>query len=327
LISLIKPLGESNIKAPLLFSPLVLKYLIKKLKPDLIHSMEFQHSDYLTLKTKELFHKNTFPKWIATNWGSDIYYYKQFVDHKKQISRLLKNIDYYSCECCRDLKMASDLGFEGKAMPVFPNTGGIDITIASSLRQKHLVSSRRIIMVKGYQHFAGRALIALDAIQACSDLLIGYNVIIYSATSPEVIQRVKSLKNTYGINCRVLPYSRQSDIMELFSRSRIYLGVSISDAISTSMLEAMSMGAFPIQTNTSCCEEWIKDGKTGFIIPPDDIDEIVKKLRIAIINDQLVNVASKENWQVIQKRFDKKILKSKEIDFYNSIFKDMKNII
>ena len=45
-----------------------------------------------------------------------------------------------------------------------------------------------------------------------------------------------------------------------FQKSRIYIGCSISDGISTSFLEALANGAFPIQTNTSCANEWISKG-------------------------------------------------------------------
>jgi glycosyltransferase involved in cell wall biosynthesis len=48
-------------------------------------------------------------------------------------------------------------------------------------------------------------------------------------------------------------------VLELFAKSKIYVGLSESDGISTSMLEAMAMGAIPVQTSTACCDEWFKD--------------------------------------------------------------------
>ena len=54
-------------------------------RPDLIHSMEFQHSGYLVLRARELYGPG-FPTWLATNWGSDIFYFGRFADHRAQIS-------------------------------------------------------------------------------------------------------------------------------------------------------------------------------------------------------------------------------------------------
>ena len=51
--------------------------LISEIKPDIIHSMEFQSAGYLTLKVKNMY-ANKFPLWIAANWGSDIYYFNRF---------------------------------------------------------------------------------------------------------------------------------------------------------------------------------------------------------------------------------------------------------
>jgi len=319
-----KPLGESDVRAQFGFDPSTLARLIRKLQPDLIHSMEFQHAGYTVLRVKEKWGKSSFPRWLATNWGSDIYYYRNFLDHKKQISRLLENIDYYSCECERDIGLARELGMNARQQAILPNTGGFDLKQILSLRGLVKTSNRRVVMVKGYQHFAGRALIALDAIASCAEFLKDYQILIYSP-SVEIYERVEELKLIYGLKITIMPYLVHEKMLRYFAHARIYLGVSISDAISTSMLEAMAMGAFPIQTNTACCDEWIKDGQTGFSIPPDDVSFIGKRLREALLNDQLVDTASEMNWSVVCQRLDKKKIRDKEIEVYDRIFKDIAN--
>ena len=311
-------LGESEATAPLMYGPAVLARLIKKLKPDLIHSLEFQHCGYNVLKAKEI-HGPGFPKWLATNWGSDIYYYRQFEAHRSQISRLLRNLDYYSCECDRDVEMAKELGLQAEVMPVMPNTGGLNLDLVNSLRSIHPVSQRKILMVKGYQHFAGRALTALDALERCATELKGYQVVVFSA-SPEIFGRVEELRDYVGIDIKVLPHAGHDVVLRMFSRARAYLGVSVSDAISTSMLEAMAMGAFPIQTNTSCCSEWIECGKSGFEIPVDDPEAIAIRLKRVLADDELVESAAAINWVTVQERLDQKVLKEKAAGFYRTIF-------
>lgn len=317
-----KKLGESDVRAPLPYGPHVLARLIKKLKPDLIHAMEFQHAGYNVLRAREIMGSSKFPKWLVTNWGSDIYYYSKLPDHRQQIARLLKSADYYSCECERDVSLALEMGMTAKPMPVLPNTGGFDIESISSIRQEIRPSQRRMIMVKGYQHFAGRALTALDSLSLCSDILKDYQIVIYSASS-EVRNRAEELRLSHGLNINILEYSVHEKILHSFAHARIYLGVSISDAISTSMLEAMAMGAFPIQTNTSCCNEWIKDGESGFSIPADDIQVIANRIRQAITNDKLVDDAADINWLLVCKKLDQRILQMKQIELYERIFLDL----
>lgn len=314
-------LGESNAQAPFVYGPHVLARLIRQIKPDLIHSMEFQHCGYNVLRSKEISDGN-FPPWLATNWGSDIYYYRNFDDHRSQISRLLRNIDYYSCECVRDVGIARDLGLTAKVMPAMPNAGGFHLEQVGQMRKTHLPSTRRLIMVKGYQHFAGRALTALDAIERCVSALKGFRIVVFSASS-EIYERVEELRASLGLDISVLPYSNHDKMLRLFSRARVYLGVSISDGISTSMLEAMTMGAFPIQTSTACCDEWIEDGRSGFIIPPDKVGLIADRLRQALTDDPLVDNAAEINWTVVRERLDQKVLRNKVVAFYDEIFAEL----
>jgi len=311
-------MGESKAQVPFAFGPHVLARLIRRLKPDLIHSLEFQHCGYNVLRAKELVGQG-FPPWLATNWGSDIYYYRQFDDHRRQISRLLRNVDFYSCECERDVGIARELGMNAHVMPVMPNTGGLDLAEIDTVRCRSNPSKRRLVMVKGYQHFAGRALVALDAIERCSEALKGFKIVVFSA-SVETIARVDELRKDKKLYIEILPYANHETMLNLFGDARVYLGVSISDAISTSMLEAMATGAFPIQTNTSCCNEWIEDGKEGFVIPPDDVEFIADRLSRALLDDALVDSAAERNWKTVCARLDSNLLQRKAVAFYDEIF-------
>ena len=117
----------------------------------------------------------------------------------------------------------------------------------------------------------------------------------------------------------MLSQSTHEVMLRMFARSRIYLGVSVSDGISTSMLEAMALGAFPIQTDTSCCDEWIRDGLGGFRIPADDVVAIAERIRRAATDDGLVNRAAELNWETVRTRLDQKELQQKAIGLYRSI--------
>jgi glycosyltransferase involved in cell wall biosynthesis len=80
------------------------------------------------------------------------------------------------------------------------------------------------------------------------------------------------------------------------------------------------MGAFPIQTDTACCDEWINDGKSGFIVKPDDIEMIADRIRLAVTDDALVDTASDINWQTVTQRLDRRIISRQVIKFYDEIF-------
>jgi len=291
--------------------------LIGDVKPDIIHSLEMQAAGYLTFEAKERI-GGTFPPWIVTNWGSDIYFFGKLPEHKAKIKKVLEACNYYSCECRRDVDLGRAFGFQGSILPVMPNSGGFHIGSLAPLRE-YPTSHRRLIMLKGYEGWAGRALLGLRALEHTKDLLEGYTVAIYSA-SPEVIAAAKRFAGATGVTTMIVPQGTpHKEMLGLHGKARISLGLSVSDALSTSFLEAFVMGAFPIQSWTSGASEWIEHGKTGLLVPPDDPEGVEQAIRIALTDDRLVDQASETNFLVAREKLDYRKIKSMAIDIYRSI--------
>ena len=304
--------------------------LIRKIKPDLIHSMEIQAGGYLALEAKKVLGKK-FPPWIVTNWGSDIYLFGRLDKHEAKIREVLASCDFYSCECQRDVKLAKEYGFSGTILPVFPNSGGFDLEQISKFRPSTPTSKRHLILLKGYQNWAGRALVGLRALERCADLLKGsYEIVLCSVLQHPLIPEsdVKIAAELFtkatGVPSRIIPNNTpHQEILSLHGQARLSLGLSISDAISTFSLEAMAMGAFPIQSWTSCAGEWIKDGETGLLVPPEDPEIIEKAIRKALTNDQLVDTAAKKNYSLVREKLDQKLIKQKAINYYQTIYQNI----
>lgn len=301
-----------------------LAHLVKQLKPDIVHSLEFTLAGYLTIEAKKIL-GNKFPKWIATNWGSDIYLFGLLKAHEKKIKEVLANCDFYSCECARDVVLARKFGFKGKVLPVFPNTGGFDLKKIGKFRTKGKTSKRKVILLKGYQNWSGRALVGLRALERCADILKGYKIVIFSTfPGSDVEIAAEILTKRTGILTKVVYETAHKNILKLQGQARLYIGLNISDAISTSLLEAMVMGAFPIQSNTSCACEWIENGKTGILVPPEDSEIVEIAIRQALGNDKLVDEAAHLNLETAKKCLQKEDLKKEVINFYRLVLGDLK---
>lgn len=292
---------------------------IKRVKPDIIHSMHIQDAGYITLEAKKRL-TGKFPRWIVNNWGSEIDLFSRISSEEPKIREVLANCDYYKCECRKDIPLVKLLGFKGKFLPVIPNSGGIDFDFVSKLRKPELISDRRIIMLKGYQNWAGRALVGLRALERCSDVLNGYRILIYSVYTIDVIIAAELFKQKTGIETFIIPLGTSHDeILSYHGSARISIGLSITDAISTSLLEAMVMGSFPIQSNTSCANEWFKDGTTGMLVPPEDPEIIEKAIRKALTDDDLVNKAAKLNYSELFNKLESTKIKKEVIKMYEEI--------
>ena len=294
--------------------------VINRINPDLIHTLETQHSGYLLLDSLPYLKRKSI--WWHTNWGSDFLIYSKFKDHNIKISSLLSKIDYYSCECQRDLDLALKLGYFNDVHPVYPNTGGFHIDKLIQIKSTcFLPSKRKSIILKGYQGWAGRALVAFRALEKCVDILNDYNIYVFSNTlSNDIVLASKLFEANHGINVTLVPEDTAHDeILRLQGLSRIYIGLSIGDGISTSLLESMAMGSFPIQSCTACAEEWIENDISGFIVPPEDPDIIELAIRRALIDDDLVDKASYINFKTIENKAEYHNLKNITINSYKKL--------
>ena len=275
-----------------------LQKTLKKYNFDLIHAIEIQGAGYLVGSIEKIFYKKS--KIILTNWGSDIYYFMKNPKHLDLIKNLLKIVHYYSAECERDYELAQDLGFSGQELPCIPNSGGFDVS------RDHLTyvkpSLRNQIIVKGYGGLFGRPDILTQVIEKICIEFPNVNFYIYSVTKDSK----KLIKDLPEHVRKKIKYSSvrhnlsRLDLLNQFSKSRIYIGCSESDGISTSFLESLISGSYPIQSNTSCADEWIKKGAVGSVVPLN-FEIIMESLRSAMLDVNLVDSASEINFAVSQK--------------------------
>jgi hypothetical protein len=296
----------------------LLRRVINKFAPDILHAVETQGAGYISLEALDKA-KNK-PFFILTLWGSDLFWFRKFNRHKTRLMSLLPLVDLLSMECERDVEIARDLGFAAKLFPPFPVTGGYEIADAPNSNVKTKTSARRVILVKGHTRFVGRGTQALRAIEELSDRLTGYQVIVYSA-DPKAKRLAKLIAKRKGLSIKVFGRGQiaHQDLLKMFESARIYVGISLSDGISVSLQEAMVCGAFPIQTDTSCADEWIVNGKSGFIVSPNVHIGLVEAIRTALENDDLVDSAAQINYEVARKRLDKSKVLAISNNFYNSM--------
>ena len=294
------------------FRGTLLRWTIRKYKPDILHALELQNAGYMSLRALSKYKPDGL-RFIATNWGSDIFWFQRFPKHRAKLQALLKLADTYSAECHRDVALARELGFTGEALPVIPNAGGFskaDLSIPLLPPDK-----RKTIALKGYHGWVGRAKVALNAVGELAPELSGYQIVVYSANR-SVLKLAKQIASRTGLEITAHGKGALSHqkMLEVFAQSKIYVGLSESDGISTSMLEAMAMGAIPVQTSTACCDEWFRE--TGVAVHEISVpavkDAIREGLRLA------TNPANAErNLSVIRKRAGADNVKEIALTFYD----------
>ena len=279
-----------------------------------IHALEIQHAGYLL--NEALPTDRSFDNVIVTNWGSDIYFYGQYPDHAVRIRDCLKMANYYSAECKRDYQLAQNFGFTGINLPVVPNS----TTFSKEHFSQTFTSSsqRNQIIMKCYGSTFGYGEMLLQLADETLGLYPDISIYAYSVTV-ELIAVAEGIKKRHPERFRFtsvkLPILHKT-MLEEFSRSRIYIGASKSDGVSTSFLEALATGAFPIQTSTSCAGEWVESGARAEIVQPEK-SAIEEKLKQVLYDFETLREAQEKNLELARERLSFATISKITCEFYN----------
>jgi hypothetical protein len=280
-------------------SVLLFRY-IKKAKPNFLHFHELQHGAYLFNPISKYFEKNKEFKTICSTWGSDLLFYGELESHKKEIEKIVTWTDLMTAERIDDKSICDKFNYEKDFVAPVYITVGLQVPI---LVPKINPSLRNKILIKGYQDNHGRALNALNALENVKANLEKFEIRVFSASQAVKLQ-VEFLKSTKNWNIEVISKTSNQDIKKHFSEARIYIGLAISDGLSTSMVEAIANGAFPIQSRNSAAKIFIQDGVSGFIVDPWDLSSITRSIDVALRDDKLVDKAMNSNIITLEKNYN-----------------------
>lgn len=290
-----------------------LEKIIQEIRPDVIHSFEMQSCSYPILKTMN---KHLDIKWVYSCWGNDLFYYQNFRNHNSKIRQVLERVNFLHTDCQRDFEIAKILGFKGKHLELIPGGTGYDIEALE--KYKKPLHERKIILVKGYQHQFGRGLNVIKALKEIQTNLQDYELVVFGAHLAVIdyINKNKLRFKTYDRHGL-----KHDELLKLMGESLIYIGNSISDGVPNTLLEAIVMGVFPIQSNPGgATGEIIEHGKNGFLInDAENIEELLSLILQAIENRQLIENANKKNEQIAKERLDYLVNQEKVIALYQNL--------
>lgn len=305
--NLLEPIFQTTIKEKL-------SEIIEQVKPDIVHSFEMQHCSWPILDTMRKF--SNIP-WVYSCWGSDLFFYQNQDHQKKKIRKVLARVDYFHADNHRDYALAKSLGFKGELFGILPGGGGYDIAEMNKLSLP--LSERNVILIKGYQHYFGRAIQVLEALTKLKDQIDQYRIIVFGAHDA-ILKYQDTFENIEIYHRNELNHE---ELFKMMSRAKIYIGNSISDGIPNTLLEAMIMGVFPIQSNPGgATAEIIEHGVHGFLIEDSlDVSEIKNCISSILTDNQLIKSAQEKNSKYAKDHLDYTLVKNKIESAYLSILK------
>jgi glycosyltransferase involved in cell wall biosynthesis len=307
--------------------------LLKEWQPDVIHSLglfvNWQNNALTLLEARRILGNKLPCPWIVSTWGADLDLYPFLGEKERQEAEtILKSCDGLVIEGNRDVALARNLGFTGKVLAKIPVFGGVTWK-AEDYGMPGPASDRRVILLKGRDNTdsvksggdpQGRAMTAMFAFQRCQDLLKSYSIVIVQAT-PAIEVQAKILEATTGLKVTVFPNTTSlphKQLLNLLGTARIMMAITASDGLPSTLIEAMSLGAFPIHSNLETVSEWVEDGKNGFLVPPEDVNAVAQALRIALTDDAMVDKAAELNAEIVSKQLADPVIRQQVIALYKA---------
>jgi len=292
--------------------------VINKIQPDMVHCFEMRLAGLPILEIMEQYKPNL--KFIYSSWGSDVYFFKELGVSVEQFERFLTRVDYLITDCKRDYEIVKQNGFKNVFFGVYPGNGGLTV------EEKYIQATkeRNVLIIKGYEDGVGKALKVIEAIELLPLKLVQkLEIIIYSA---DIAVKERIENSAFFASLKVKIYVRgefmtNSNLLQLMGKSLLHIANSTSDGMPNVLLEAMGMGAFPIQSNPGkVSEEVITHGVNGFLISnPLDIHEIAGWIEKALLNKQLSEEAQTYNINLVSKNYNRDNLKQDIVQLYKDI--------
>jgi glycosyltransferase involved in cell wall biosynthesis len=301
------------------FSMIRAKKLVRKIKPDIVHT-HYATSGGLTGLVCG-FHPT-----ITTVHGSDL----NLRIHSRTWRHLLRMVfDHADCvnTCTQEQKSrVIALGITPAKIRVL--TLGID-TQMFSLAKRHQISSARplkLVTTRSLESIYDHSTIvkALDLLRAKE---VDFEMTFVAGGS--LLGQLKQQTEAKGLSANVnfLGGVEKSRIVEILHNSDVFLSAAIFDGISVALLEAMATGLFPIVTDISAYSAWISDEVNGFLYNVGDADGLANCILKIYKNDQWIKNSAKANQQKVVKFADTNTNMAKLEKIYEELIQSRRNDI
>jgi len=110
------------------------------------------------------------------------------------------------------------------------------------------------------------------------------------------------------------------DIGILLTNSKVH-----GEGISNSIIEYMALSKPVIATCGGGTNEVIIDNQNGYLIDADNKDQLIEKIESLMNDKTLMNDLGKNGFQMVQEKFDLKIMTGHYITIYQKLMKEKEN--
>lgn len=276
----------------------LLKQLLEKLKPDVIHIHQVNRAAYFVVRIARKLNIRV----VTTAWGSDVLLIpKQNAFFKYLVTQSLKNSALVTADSQDMIEAMKVLYPQGNYKLL---QYGIDPIIA--LEKEKIIFSNRLHE-------------PLYRIEKIIEYFKEFSVqhtewkLVIAGTGSQT-EQLKSLVNESNLDSKTcfVGWQKKPENSAWYAKSSIYVSIPSSDGTSVSVLEAMSAGCIPVVADLPVSHEWIVSNKNGII-------ERIGENPLLKAHEIERETCAKINRELIVSRATRAVTIKEFMEFYKSI--------
>jgi L-malate glycosyltransferase len=267
-----------------LFSAIKVRFLLKKIKPDIVHGHYATSAGVICLLSG-------FHPFIISVRGSDLIGSLRSWIWRQLLFLVFRKSEYVHTVSEQLTREAQVLGVNKKNC--FTLSQGVDTEFFSFTAHTE-IASRPLVLIctRRLEEIYDSETI----IRACKIVLdFGIPMKLIFAANGGLETELKSLTRSLEIESFVsfLGGFKNKDLPLILSEASIYVSASLWDGTSVSLLEGMSSGLFPIVSRIDSNKSWLIEGETALMFEPGNHIELAESI-IRIYGDECLMISAIE---------------------------------
>lgn len=132
-------------------------------------------------------------------------------------------------------------------------------------------------------------------------------------------EKLKKLAEKLGLESVIIFTGFRKDIPEILGILDVFVLASLKEGLGVSLLEAASYGLPIVATNVGGIPEVVKDGITGFLVPPKDSKTLAEKIIYLLAHPEEAQKMGENGKEWIRKNFSVEKMVNKYATLYESL--------
>jgi glycosyltransferase involved in cell wall biosynthesis len=117
-----------------------------------------------------------------------------------------------------------------------------------------------------------------------------------------------------------IPFTtNHSDVVPYFQIADVYIHAAHAEAFPNTILEALACGTPVVATATGGISEQVDNGVTGFIVKQNNVEDIVRHIRMLAVDESLWKRLSYAALTVARRKFDLKLQRDAYLSWYENL--------